>query len=276
MSDSQTITIEAGRAGQSYWRDLWAFRELLGFLTWRDILVRYKQTIFGVAWALFRPLITMIVFTVVFGKIAGLPSEGAAPYALMVFAALLPWQLFSSSLLQSSESLLGNTNLIGKIYFPRLILPLSTILSAAFDAMIALMILFAMMVFYQFAPDWRIVFLPLFMALAILNALGIGLLFAALNVHYRDFRYIVPFMVQLGMYVSPVGFSSTVIPEGWRFLYSLNPMVGVIDGYRWCLLAGDAAIYWPGLAASLVITAAVLGFGLWTFRRMEATFADTI
>ena len=273
---TQTITIEAGRSGARYWRDLWDYRELLGFLTWRDILVRYKQTAFGVAWAVVRPFLTMVVFTVVFGKLAGLPSDGAAPYALMVFAALLPWQLFATAVGQASESLVGNQHLVGKIYFPRLILPLSSVSTALVDSLIALAILFGMMAFYQFAPDWRILFLPAFMALCVANVLGVGLFVAALNVHYRDFRYVVPFALQLGMYVSPVGFSSAIIPEGWRFLYSLNPMVGVIDGYRWCLLGGDAAIYWPGLAASLVVSAAALALGLWVFRSTESTFADRI
>jgi lipopolysaccharide transport system permease protein len=273
---TQTITIEAGRSGVRYWRDLWDYRELLGFLTWRDILVRYKQTAFGVAWAVIRPFLTMVVFTVVFGKLAGLPSDGAAPYALMVFAALLPWQLFATAVGQASESLVGNQHLVSKIYFPRLILPLSSVATALVDSLIALVILFGMMAFYQFAPDWRIVFLPAFMALGVANVLGVGLFVAALNVHYRDFRYVVPFALQLGMYASPVGFSSAIIPEGWRLIYSLNPMVGVIDGYRWCLLGGDAALYWPGLAASVVVSAAALALGLAVFRATEATFADRI
>lgn len=270
------IILEAGRAERNYWRDLWRYRELLRVLTWRDFAVRYKQTVIGVAWAVLRPFLTMIVFTIIFGKIARLPTDGNAPYALMVFAGMLPWTFFSTALLDASNSMIGNANLVSKVYFPRLIVPTATVIVAFVDFFIGLAILGAMMVWYQFTPGLEIVLLPFFVLLAFLAALGPGLWITALNVKYRDFRYVIPFLVQFGLYVSPVGFSSNVIPSEWRTLYALNPMVGVIDGFRWCLLDGQTSVYWPGFVISLVITILFLWLGIRQFRRLERSFADLI
>lgn len=274
------ILIEPGRTERQYWRDLWRYRELFYVLAWRDIAVRYKQTAIGVAWALIQPLLTMLIMTIIFGKVANLPSEGNAPYAVMVFAAMLPWQFFSTSLSSSSQSLVGNANLISKVYFPRMIIPAGAVITSFVDFLISFSMLVGMMAWFQFWPSWRILTLPLFMALAFLAALGPGLLITALNVKYRDFRYVIPFIVQFGLYVSPVGFSSTVIRE--RFgdtlftLYSLNPMVGVIDGFRWAVLGGESTVYWPGFALSSLIAGVLLVVGVRYFRRTERTFADVI
>ena len=279
------LVIEPGRAGKQYWRDLWRYRELFYFLAWRDILVRYKQTVIGVAWALIRPLLTMVVFTLVFSKIAKLPSVGDAPYAIMVFAALLPWQFFSTALSESSNSLIGNANLISKIYFPRLIVPAGSVITGLVDFLISVGFLVVLMIWYQFVPSWRMVYLPFLTVIAFAAALGPGLWLCALNVEYRDFRYIVPFIVQFGLYVSPVGFSSNTVPKTaeflgyiWnvRLLYSLNPMVGVIDGFRWAILGGESTIYLPGFFLSLGIVALLLITGIWYFRKTEKTFADVI
>jgi lipopolysaccharide transport system permease protein len=273
---ARQIIIEPGQVERNYWQDLWRYRELFQVLARRDISVRYKQTVIGVAWAIVRPTLSMIVFTVIFGKLAKLPSEGAAPYALMVFAAMLPWTFFSSALSDASGSLIANANLISKIYFPRLIVPTATIVVASVDFLIGLAILAAMMVWYQFMPDWRILMLPIFVILAILASVGPGLWVTAVNVRYRDFRYVIPFIVQFGLYVSPVAFSSNVIPLQWRLLYSLNPMVGVIDGFRWCILGGNSAFYWPGFNLSVAVIGAALWVGISRFRALEKTFADLI
>ena len=270
------IIIEPGRTEKNYWSDLWRYRELFQVLAWRDISVRYKQTVIGVAWALIRPFLTMVVFTIIFGKVAKLPSEGTAPYALLVFAGMLPWTFFSTALADASNSLIGNANLISKVYFPRLIVPTATVVVALVDFLISFAVLVAMMLWYQYLPGWQILFLPGFILLAFIASLGPGLWITALNVKYRDFRYIIPFLVQFGLYASPVGFSSSVIPEEWRLLYSLNPMVGVIDGFRWCLLRGESALYWPGFYLSLGVTAFFLWLGVHQFRKMEKTFADLI
>ncbi len=269
------LIIEAGRSERQYWRDLWHYRELFYFLAWRDILVRYKQTAIGMAWALIRPFLTMVVFTVVFGKLAKLPSEGA-PYPILVFAAMLPWQFFANSLTESSNSLITNSNLIAKVYFPRLIVPSSAVVVSFVDFLISGMILLGLMAWYDFVPSWRILTLPLFIAIAFAASIGVGLWLAALNVKYRDFRYIVPFIVQFGMYISPVGFSSTIVPHKWRSLYSLNPMVGVIDGFRWAIIGGESNLYLPGFLLSLGLVALLLISGIWFFRKMERTFADVI
>lgn len=276
MSESVTLIIEAGRSERHYWRDLWRYRELFYFLAWRDLLVRYKQTVIGVAWALLRPLLTMLVFTIVFGRLAKLPSEGGAPYPVLVFAALLPWQFFSNALSEASNSLIGNANLISKVYFPRLIVPASSIITSFVDFLISGVILVGLMAWYRFIPDWRILTLPLFIAIAFAAAMGFGLWLTALNVKYRDFRYVVPFIVQLGLYVSPVGFSSSIVPEKWRLLYSLNPMVGVIDGFRWAILGGESELYLPGFSLSLAVVGCALVSGTWYFRKTEKTFADVI
>lgn len=270
------LVIEAGRTERHYWADLWRYRELFLILAWRDISVRYKQTIIGILWAIIRPFLTMVVFTVIFGRIAKLPSDGSAPYALLVFAAMLPWSLFSNALSESSNSLISNANLIGKVYFPRLIIPAATVVTAFIDFLISFIILMGMMVYYQFAPGWNMLLLPLFIILALLASLGPGLWITALNVKYRDFRYIIPFVVQIGLYVSPVGFSSKIVPEQWRLLYNINPMVGVIDGFRWCILGGNSPIYLHGFLLSIAIIAFFLYLGVTRFRKMEKTFADLI
>ncbi|MBD1861219.1 MULTISPECIES: ABC transporter permease [Trichocoleus] len=269
------LIIEAGRTESQYWKDLWRYRELFYFLAWRDILVRYKQTVIGIAWALIRPFLTMIVFTIVFGNLAKLPS-GGAPYPILVFAAMLPWQFFASALAECSNSLIVNSNLISKVYFPRLIVPSSAVIVSFVDFLISGMILLALMIWFNFVPDWRILTLPLFILLAFAAAMGAGLWLAALNVKYRDFRYIVPFIVQFGLYISPVGFSSSIVPPQWRLLYSINPMVGVIDGFRWAILGGEAQLYWPGFILSTGLVALLLLTGIWYFRQTERTFADVI
>jgi lipopolysaccharide transport system permease protein len=276
MKANEELVIESGRAERQYWFDLWLYRELFQILAWRDLAVRYKQTVIGVAWALIRPLLLMFIFTLLFGRIAKLPSDGNTPYALMVFAAMLPWQFFSGALTESSNSLIQNTNLISKIYFPRLIIPAAAVITSLVDLLISFVLMLAMMAFYNYWPDWHILFLPLFIALAFAVAIGLGLWLCALNVEYRDFRYIVPFIVQVGLYVSPVGFSSSVVPEQWRLFYSLNPMVGVIDGFRWSVLRGEAQLYWPGLLFSIGLTLAFCYSGIAYFRKMERTFADII
>lgn len=270
------LIIEAGRTERHYWRDLWRYRELFMFLAWRDILVRYKQTVIGAAWAVLRPFLTMVVFTVVFGKLAKLPSEGGAPYAIMVYAAMLPWQFFANSLSEASNSLIGNANLISKVYFPRLIIPSSSVITSFVDFLISGVILVVIMVWYQFVPSWRIVTLPFFVVIAFAASMGAGLWLTALNVKYRDFRYIVPFIVQFGLYISPVGFSSSIVPEQYRLLYSLNPMVGVIDGFRWAILGGESNIYFPGFCLSLGVVAVLLVHGVYYFRKTEKSFADVI
>lgn len=270
------LYIEAGRTEKNYWRDLWRYRELFYFLAWRDILVRYKQTVIGVAWALIRPFLTMLVFTFVFNKVAKLSAPGAVPYALLVFAGMLPWQFFSTALSESSNSLIGNANLISKVYFPRLIVPAGSVITSFVDFLIMLAMMAGMMLWYGFAPDWRLITLPLFIALAFAAAFGSGLWLCALNVKYRDFRYIVPFIVQFGLYVSPVGFSSAVIPERLRLLYALNPMVGVIDGFRWSLLKGQSPLPVQTLLISALIIAGLCITGIWYFRQVEKTFADVI
>lgn len=268
------LVIKAGSTHQ-YWRDLWRYRELFYFLAWRDILVRYKQTVIGIAWAIIRPFLTMVVFTIVFGNLAKLPSQGA-PYPILVFAAMLPWQFFANALAECSNSLIINTNLISKVYFPRLIVPASAVIVSFVDFLVSGTILLALMAWYNYVPSWRIVTLPIFIAIAFAAAMGGGLLLAALNVKYRDFRYIVPFIVQLGVYISPVGFSSEIIPPQWRLLYSLNPMVGVIDGFRWAILGKQAEIYWLGFTLSMGLVALLLVSGVWYFRKMERSFADVI
>jgi lipopolysaccharide transport system permease protein len=268
--------LEAGRAEKNYWRDLWHYRELFQVLAWRDVSVRYKQTVIGVAWALIRPFLTMIVFTVIFGKVAKLPTEGTAPYALMVFAGMLPWTFFATALSEASGSLINNANLISKVYFPRLIVPTATVVVAFIDFLISFVILVGMMVWYQFLPGWQVLLLPVFIALAFLASLGPGLWITALNVKYRDFRYVIPFIVQFGLYISPVGFSSGVIPEQYRLLYSLNPMVGVIDGFRWCLLGGHPPLDWTAFGLSHAVTIFFLWLGIRQFRKMERSFADLI
>jgi lipopolysaccharide transport system permease protein len=273
---SDLIVIEPGRRERHYWLDLWRYRELFRVLAWRDLSVRYKQTVIGVLWALIRPFMTMVIFTIVFSRIAQLPTDGTAPYALMVFAGILPWTFFSNGLSEASFSVITSANLISKVYFPRLIVPTATVVVALVDFLISFCMLLLLMVWYQFMPDWRILVLPAFVLLAFCASVGPALWITALNVKYRDFRYIIPFIVQFGLYVSPVGFSSSVVPEQWRLLYSLNPIVGVIDGFRWCILGGQSELYAPGLAISIGVTAFFLWFGIHQFRKMEKSFADLI
>jgi lipopolysaccharide transport system permease protein len=267
--------IEAGRTEKQYWKDLWRYRELFYFLAWRDILVRYKQTAIGITWALIRPFLTMIVFTVVFGQLAKLPDQGV-PYPILVFAGMLPWQFFSNALGECSNSLVGNANLISKVYFPRLIVPTSAVIVSFVDFLISGMILLGLMAYYNFVPDWRILTLPIFTLIAFAASMGVGLWLAALTVQYRDFRLVVPFIIQFGLYISPVGFSSSIVPDQWRILYSINPIVGVIDGFRWAILRGASSLYLPGFILSLVLVLLSLWSGIWYFRKMERTFADVI
>jgi lipopolysaccharide transport system permease protein len=274
-TSNDEIIIEPGRSFKNYWRDLWTYRELFYFLSWRDILVRYKQTVIGIAWSAIRPLLTMIVFTFVFGKLAKLPSEGV-PYPILVYVAMLPWQFFANALSDGSNSLLANAGMISKIYFPRLIVPSSSIIVSLVDFLISFVLLALLMIWYRFIPNWQIFCLPFFLIMAIVLTLGLGFWLAALNVKYRDFRYIVPFVVQFGMYISPVGFSSSVVPERWRLLYSMNPMVGVIDGFRWSILGQNVKIYWPGFLLSLLLVIIVFIFGTMYFRKTERAFADII
>jgi lipopolysaccharide transport system permease protein len=274
-SSSQQIVIEAGRSERHYWRDLWSYRELFLFLAWRDILVRYKQAVIGIAWAVVRPLLTMVIFTIVFGKLAKLPSDGV-PYPILVVAAMLPWHFFASAVSEGSNSLIQNANIISKVYFPRVIIPMSAVVVSLVDFLISFVLLLALMVWYQFAPDWRMLFLPAFLLLAVVVAIGPILWLASLNVQYRDFRYVVPFLIQLGLFISPVGFSSSIIPERWRLVYSLNPVVGVIDAFRWSVLGGQTPLYVPGLALSLAIAVLLLVTGIWYFRKTERSFADVI
>ena len=275
----QTI-LEAGRAEKNYWRDLWHYRELFQVLAWRDLSVRYKQTVIGVAWAVVRPVLTMLVFTFVFGTVANLKSHGAAPYALMVFAGLLPWQFFSTALTDSSNSLTTNANLISKVYSPRLIVPTATIVVAFVDFAISFVLLLGMMVIYQFVPPWQIIFIPAFVALCFLTSLGPGLWITSLNVKYRDFRYVIPFIIQFGLYLTPVGFTKEVIlakiPENLHFVYNMNPMVGVIDGFRWCILGGPPPFLEPAFLIGIGVTIFMLWLGIRQFRKMEKTFADLI
>ena len=273
---SNILIIEPGRQELNYWRDLWKYRELFYVLAWRDVAVRYKQTIIGVAWALIRPFLTMIIFSVIFGHIAKLPSDGSVPYPLMVFAGTLPWALFSTSLTEGSNSLIGNTNLITKVYFPRLIVPTSTVVAALADFLTSFVVLLLIMAWYNFAPRWQIALLPAFVVLAVIASIGPVLCMTALNVKYRDFRYTIPFIIQLWLYISPVGFSSHVVPSQWRLLYSFNPLVGVIDGFRWCILGGESYLDLPGTAVSIGVAMFLFWLGIHLFRRTEKSFADLI
>jgi len=280
IPSSSELVIEPGLSEKNYWKDLWRYKELFYILSWRDIKVRYKQTVIGAAWGVIRPLLTMLIFTFVFGKLGNLDKKHIpyVPYSILVFAGLLPWQFFATALSEASNSLIGNTNLITKIYFPRLIIPASSIIVSLVDLAISFLLLIAVMVFYRYIPPVEIIALPFFVLLAFLISFGSGLYVTALNVKYRDFRYIIPFIVQLGIYVTPVGYSSSVIAERYsekiRLLYSINPMVGVIDGFRWCI-AGEP-LYMPGLLLSLVMTVFFLWLGISYFRKTEKSFADNI
>ncbi len=272
------LVIEAGRSEKNYWNDLWRYRELFYILSWRDIKVRYKQTTLGAAWGIIRPLLTMIIFSLVFGRVANLAKNSAYPYPLLVFTGLLPWQFFSSALSDAGNSLIGNTSLISKVYFPRMIIPASAVITSLVDFAISFGILVVMMLFLHFPPSARIMFLPFFVLLSLLLSVGLGLYLTALNVKYRDFRYIIPFILQIGIYVTPVGYSSnriaTQFSETFRFWYSLNPIVGIIDGFRWSILGEP--LYMPGFISSLVMTLGFIWLGIWYFRKTEKGFADKI
>jgi len=272
----EVLHLEPGSFAKYFWRDLWAYRELFFVLAWRDVSVRYKQTVIGILWAFLRPLLTMVVFTVVFGKLAGLPSEAGAPYALLVFAGLLPWSLFSTSLADASNSLIGNANLISKVYFPRLIIPAAAIVTSLVDFVVSLVVLLGLMVWYQYVPGWQLLFLPVFTIMTALAAFGAGSYLSAMTTKYRDFRYIVPFALQLALYVSPVGFSATIVPAGWRTVFDLNPLVGIIDGFRWCILGGQSGFNWQSISMSAGVIVVMLWFGIRQFRKNESTFADVI
>ena len=274
-SRSRTVVIEPHGNIRHYWTDLWEYRELFIFLAWRDISVRYRQTVIGVAWSLIQPIMTMIVFSLVFGRLASLPS-GGAPYPLLVFSALLPWQFFANGLTLSSMSLISNSNMVSKIFFPRMILPASSIIVCFIDLALAFGVLLLLMLGYQVWPTWRFVALIPLTGLATAFALGAGLWFSALNVRYRDFRYVVPFILQFGLFVSPVGFSSSIVPPELLPIYSLNPMVGVIDGFRWAILGQDAPLYVPGFILSVILVTLIVVTGFRFFRRVERTFADVI
>ena len=276
------VIIEPGRRKTFYWKDLWRFKGLFYYLAWRDILVRYKQTAIGVLWSVLRPLLTIVVFTLVFNKLGNFPSETGVPYAIMVCVGMLPWQFFSSAFSESANSLVANSNLLTKVYFPRLIVPASTVIVCLIDFLISFVILIGLYVFYSYVPDWRILLFPFFLLLATITAMGFGLFIAALNVKYRDFRYVIPFIVQFGLYISPVGFSSNVvyanehIPQILKYLYALNPMVGVIDGFRWSMLGGSVSLHVPEFLSSIAVSVLFLFVGIWYFRKMERTFADVI
>lgn len=276
------IIIEPGTENSNYIKDLWNYRGLFYFLAWRDILVRYKQTIIGILWSVLQPLISIVVFTLVFNKLGNFEAEGGVPYAIMVCAGMLPWQFFSSSFSSCANSLIANSNLLSKVYFPRLIVPASTVIVTLIDFLISFLILVGLFVWYGYLPDWKILLLPLFLILAIITAMGTGLFIAALNVKYRDFKYVIPFIVQFGLYISPVGYSSSVvynsagIPQFLKYLYALNPMVGVIDGFRWCILGGETPLQIPSFIASIIISIFFLILGVWYFRKMEKSFADVI
>lgn len=275
-STHQQLIIQPGIPIKNYWKDLWFSKELLYIFAWRDISVRYKQTFIGIFWSVIRPFLTMVIFTVIFGKLAKLPTDGDTPYALMVFSALLPWQFFSAAFSDCSTSLVSNANLINKVYFPRLIIPISSIFVCFVDFLIGFLVLIALMFWYGYAPGIQILALPGFILMIFLASLGPGLIFSSLNVKFRDFKYIVPFVIQLGMYISPVGFSSSIIPEKWRLIYSINPLVSIIEGFRWSISGGDSDIYLPGFLISIIIICFFLFLGIRVFRNLERTFSDII
>ena len=270
----EELIIEHGRSEKNYWKDLWRYRELFYILSWRDIKVRYKQTVVGAAWGIIRPVLTTVIFTILFNRVAKLSAPGAAPYALMVFVGMMAWQFFANALSEASNSLIGNTNLITKVYFPRLIIPASSVITSLVDLLITFGLLIIMFFIYRFVPPLTILLLPLFIILAFVATFGVGLYVTALNVKYRDFRYIIPFIVQFGLYVTPVGFSSSIIPSKWRLLYSLNPMAGIIDGFRWCIL--NEPLYVPGFLVSSAVALLFLWLGIYYFRKTEKGFADNI
>lgn len=271
----KTIVLEAGRAQKHYWLDVFDFRDLFVILARRDISVRYKQTAIGILWAVLRPVLTMLVFVFVFGRIAKLPS-GGVPYPLLVFSGMLPWFFFSSSVSESSSSLVSNANLLAKVYFPRILVPASAVLVAAVDFLIAFVLLVVLMVYFGVMPTWRLLMIPFLLFIAFSAALGIGLWFSALSVRYRDFQFVVPFLLQFGLYVSPVGFASSVVPEKFAIFYALNPMVGVIDGFRWAILGDGGFLRVESIVVSAVLSVLLLVTGIAFFRHLERDIADVI
>ena len=272
----QTLILEAGGTQRHYWKELWTYRDLFYLLAWRDITVRYKQTVIGICWVLIRPAVTMVVFTLVFRHIAGLRSAPGVPYPLLVLCGMLPWQFISSAMSEASMSVVVNSQMLSKIYFPRLIVPTSATISAFLDFAISCGFSVFVFVWYHMMPTWHVLLLPVFITLSFAIALGIGVGLATLNVKYRDFRYIIPFIIQFGIYVSPVGYASSVVDEQWRALYSLNPLVGIIDGFRWCCLPQGAALHLQEVIISFIWCVALLGFGIKLFRQNERNFIDII
>ena len=274
------VFIEPGRAERNYWKDLWRYRELFYILSWRDVKVRYKQTVIGVVWSVLRPLLTMMIFTFIFGQVAKFDAPPGIDYGLLVFAGLLPWQFFSTGLSEASNSLVGNERLISKVYFPRMIIPASSVITSLVDFLISLVLMFGLLIWHQTVPSINLVFLPVFIIMAFFASFGIGLWLTSLNVKFRDFKHVVPFLVQIGIYISPVAFTSdkaaSIIPENLRLLYYLNPMAGVIDGFRWCFFGDKMPIYWSGMFISLAVIIIFLLIGIRTFRKMEKSFADLI
>lgn len=268
------LVLEAGRASRHYWADVWRYRELLGYLAWRDVKVRYKQAALGIAWALVQPIVTTAIFVFVFGRLAKMP-DGGAPYPLLVLSGLMAWQLFSACLSGSSGSLISNASLISKVYFPRLIVPLSSLGVALIDFSVVLALYFAVSAWYGYWPTWHWLLLPIFIFLTQAAAFGLGLWFTALTVKYRDFRFIVPFLLQIGVFVSPVGYRTDFFPN-WRDLLALNPLTGIIDGFRWCLLSGAHTLAVTSLLTSVMIIGMIVTSGLWYFRKTERQFADVI
>lgn len=271
----EEIIIEPNKSAKHLLKELWEYRELFYFLSWRNVLVLYKQTFFGIAWSILRPLLTMLIFTFIFTKLAKL-SSGSIPYPLLVYAAMLPWQFFSNTVSEGGNSLILNSNMISKIYFPRIIIPTTAIVVSTIDFLISISLLILMMFWYQFFPNWKILYLPLFLLLAVLTSLGMVYWISALNVKYRDFRYIVPFVLQFGLYISPVGFHSDIVPAEWRLIYSLNPMVSVIDGFRWALLGKESVLFIPGFITSAIVGVSIFISGLRFFIKTETKFADII
>jgi lipopolysaccharide transport system permease protein len=275
------IVIEPGTENSNYWKDLWNYRGLFYFLAWRDILVRYKQTAIGILWSVLRPALTIFVMWFI-GWLFGVKVPDGVSPVLLVCAATLPWQFFSNAFSETSNSLIANSNLLTKVYFPRLIVPASTVIVCLIDFLISFVIMIVIMIFTHYVPDTKILLLPLFLLLALVISMGMGLYIAALNVKYRDFRYIIPFIVQFGVYVSPVAYSSDYVynnpklPQIIKYIYSLNPMVGVIDGFRWCILGGKTGLYLPGFLISVAISILFLVIGIFYFRKMEKSFADII
>jgi lipopolysaccharide transport system permease protein len=275
MNQQFDIIIEPNKGITKYWQEIWNYRELLYFLSLRDFLVRYKQTVVGIAWAVIRPLITMIVFTIVFGKIANLPSDNI-PYPLLVFSAILPWQFFSSILSESSSSIISNASIISKIYFPRLIIPVSTSFVCLVDFLVSFSILIFLMLWYHYIPTLKILLLPILILLTVFCSLGFGIWLSALNVKYRDFRYLIPFIIQLSLYISPIGFKSEIVPSNWIFLYSINPITGIIEAFRYVLLDKNTPYLFMQLSISIIVSAIVIITGTIYFRRVERSLADFI